>query len=75
MFFVRWLLLFAALYFSPVHADDFTKRLSQDHHSKIDHDTPSLGNPSRLATLAAIHKKQQLKNLNNPNNKPVVVKA
>ena len=59
MFFVRLLLLFAALYFSPVQADDFTKRISQDHHSKIDHDTLSLNNPSRLATLAAIHKEKQ----------------
>jgi hypothetical protein len=59
MFFVRLLLLFAALYFAPVHADDCTKRLSQDHHHfKTHQDALSLGNPSCLATLAAIYKEQ-----------------
>ena len=60
MFFVRLLLFFAALYFSPVQADDFTKRISQDHHSfiKTDQVAPSPNNASRLATLVAIHKEK-----------------
>ncbi len=59
MFFVRFLLFFAALYFSNLSADDVTKRLSHDHHAQTDHVASSPHNASRLATLAAIQKEQQ----------------
>ncbi len=60
MFFVRFLLFFTTLFISHLQADDFNKKLSQDHHNpQIGHVVPSSSNISRLVTLAAIHKEKQ----------------